>query len=53
MMVVGASREDLLARYAFPLDAFQRRAIDALVPLARRGLLDEHVVRVLRFREEY
>ena len=27
-----------------------RRAIDALVPLARRGLLDEHVRRVLRFR---
>src|SRR6476620_3966419 len=30
MMVVGASREDLLARYAFPLDAFQVQAIDAL-----------------------
>jgi len=27
------------------------RAIDALVPLARKGLLDEHVFRVLRFRE--
>lgn len=30
-----------------------RRAIDALVPLARRGLLDAHVLRVLRFRERY
>ncbi len=30
-----------------------RRAIAALVPLARRGLLDEHVARVLRFRERY
>lgn len=30
-----------------------RRAISALVPLARRGLLDEHVERVLRFRERY
>jgi beta-N-acetylhexosaminidase len=28
-----------------------RRAIDALVPLAREGLLDEHVRRVLQFRE--
>jgi len=27
-----------------------RRAIRALVPLARRGLLDEHVARVLRLR---
>jgi beta-N-acetylhexosaminidase len=27
-----------------------RRVIDALVPLARRGLLDEHVRRVLAFR---
>lgn len=27
-----------------------RRAIDALVPLARRGELDDHVARVLRFR---
>ena len=30
MMVVAASREDLLARYAFPLDGFQLQAIDAL-----------------------
>jgi hypothetical protein len=37
--------------YSSPIDA--RRAIDVLVPLARRGLLDEHVFRVLRFREEY
>jgi beta-glucosidase-like glycosyl hydrolase len=27
-----------------------KRVIDALVPLARRGLLDEHVRRVLAFR---
>ena len=40
-----------LVLYSRPSDA--RRAIDALVPLARRGLLDEHVFRVLRFREEY
>jgi beta-N-acetylhexosaminidase len=32
---------------------YARRAIDALVPLARRGELDEHVERVLRFRERY
>jgi ATP-dependent RNA helicase HelY len=30
MSAVGASREDLLARYAFPLDEFQLHAIDAL-----------------------
>src|SRR5215211_7013692 len=30
MMGVGARREDLLARYEFPLDAFQLQAIDAL-----------------------
>ena len=30
-----------------------QRAIDALVPFARRGLLDTHVFRVLRFQEEY
>lgn len=30
-----------------------QRAIDALVPLARKGLLDEHVLRVLRFRESF
>lgn len=30
-----------------------RRAIAALVPLARRGLLDNHIRRVLRFRERY
>ncbi|HVM17672.1 MAG TPA: glycoside hydrolase family 3 N-terminal domain-containing protein [Gaiellaceae bacterium] len=29
------------------------RAVDALVPLARRGELDEAVARVLRFRREY
>jgi beta-N-acetylhexosaminidase len=28
------------------------RVIDALVPLARRGLLDEHVLRVLAFRRQ-
>jgi beta-N-acetylhexosaminidase len=32
---------------------YARRAIDALVPLARRGELDEHVERVLRFRKRY
>src|SRR3954452_6238691 len=30
MLAVGARREDLLARYEFPLDAFQLQAIDAL-----------------------
>jgi beta-N-acetylhexosaminidase len=30
-----------------------RQAIDALVPLARRGSLDRHVFRVLSFRERY
>src|SRR3954451_11076653 len=30
MFSVGARREDLLARYEFPLDAFQLQAIDAL-----------------------
>jgi beta-N-acetylhexosaminidase len=29
------------------------RAIEALVPLARRGVLDEHVRRVLRFRRSF
>ena len=32
---------------------YARRAIDALVPLARRGELDDHVARVLRFRRRY
>jgi hypothetical protein len=32
---------------------YARRAIDALVPLARRGELDLHVERVLRFRQRY
>jgi beta-N-acetylhexosaminidase len=32
---------------------YARRAIDSLVPLARRGELDEHVTRVLRFRARY
>jgi beta-glucosidase-like glycosyl hydrolase len=32
---------------------YARRAIDALVPLARRGELDVHVERVLRFRARY
>ena len=30
-----------------------KRAIDALVPLGRKGLLDEHVFRVLRFRARF
>jgi beta-N-acetylhexosaminidase len=37
-----------LVLFTSPNDA--RRAIRALVPLARRGLLDERVARVLRFR---
>jgi beta-glucosidase-like glycosyl hydrolase len=41
---------DLLL-YTSPRHA--RRAIAALVPLARRGELDEHVARVLRFRARY
>ena len=32
---------------------YARRAIDALVPLARRGELDVHVERVLGFRKRY
>jgi beta-N-acetylhexosaminidase len=38
-----------LVLFSSPRDA--GRAIEALVPLARRGLLDEHVRRVLRFRD--
>jgi beta-N-acetylhexosaminidase len=34
----------------FTSPAHARRAIKALLPLARRGELDEHVARVLRFR---
>ena len=41
---------DLLL-FTSPADA--RRAIDALVPLARAGALDEHVRRVLRFRRSF
>lgn len=40
-----------LVLFSSPEDA--RRAIDALVPLARRGKLDAHVMRVLRFRTAY
>ena len=40
-----------LVLYTSPDDA--RQAIDALVPLARRGLLDEHVERVLEFRRSF
>jgi beta-N-acetylhexosaminidase len=43
---IGAGADLLL--YTSPRHA--RRAIDALVPLARRGELDEKVVRVLRYR---
>jgi beta-N-acetylhexosaminidase len=39
-----------LVLYTSPRDA--RRAIDALVPLARAGELDAHVERVLAFRRE-
>jgi beta-N-acetylhexosaminidase len=37
----------------FPKAADAARAIHALVPLARRGELDAHVARVLRFRARY
>jgi beta-N-acetylhexosaminidase len=37
----------------FTSPAFARRAIRALVPLARRGELDAAVTRVLRFRARY
>jgi beta-N-acetylhexosaminidase len=37
----------------FTNPAYAERAIRALVPLARRGELDEHVVRVLRFRRRF
>jgi beta-N-acetylhexosaminidase len=37
----------------FPKAADAARAIHALVPLARRGELDRHVERVLRFRNRY
>lgn len=37
----------------FSSAASARRAVDALVPLARRGVLDGHVSRVLRFRQRY
>jgi beta-N-acetylhexosaminidase len=37
----------------FPKAADAARAIHALVPLARRGELDTHVVRVLAFRARY
>jgi beta-N-acetylhexosaminidase len=40
-----------LVLYSSASDA--ERAIRALLPLARRGALDGHVFRVLRFREEY
>jgi beta-N-acetylhexosaminidase len=37
----------------FTSPAYARRAIDALVPLARAGELDAQVARVLRFRRAY
>jgi beta-N-acetylhexosaminidase len=37
----------------FTSPAYAARAIRALVPLARRGELDVHVARVLRFRERF
>ena len=37
----------------FTSPAYAERAIRALIPLARRGELDEHVVRVLRFRRRF
>jgi beta-N-acetylhexosaminidase len=60
--VLGASRAAQLARRAvragadlllFSSAVSARRAIDALVPLARRGLLDRQVFRVFAFRERY
>ncbi len=60
--VLGASEAPALARRAiragadlllFSSAASARRAIDALVPLARRGLLDRQVFRVFAFRERY
>ena len=49
---VGAARAgaDLLL---FTSAADARRAIAALVPLARAGSLDEHVLRVLRFKQAF
>jgi beta-N-acetylhexosaminidase len=49
---VGAARAgaDLLL---FTSAADARRAIAALVPLARAGALDEHVLRVLRFKQAF
>jgi beta-N-acetylhexosaminidase len=49
---VAASRAgaDLLL---FTSPEYAARAIRALVPLARRGELDAHVARVLRFRERF
>jgi beta-N-acetylhexosaminidase len=46
-VVAGAD----LVLYSSPDAA--RAAIDALVPLARRGVLDEHLMRVLRFRAAF
>jgi hypothetical protein len=37
----------------FTTPVFARRAIRALTPLAARGDLDEHVRRVLLFRERF
>jgi beta-N-acetylhexosaminidase len=37
----------------FPKAADAERAVHALVPLARRGELDAHVARILRFRARY
>jgi beta-N-acetylhexosaminidase len=45
-----ASGADLVL-YSSPSDA--RRAVDALLPLARRGALDRHAFRVLLFRQRY
>jgi beta-N-acetylhexosaminidase len=60
--VLGASRAAELARRAvragadlvlFSSAAAARRAVAALVPLARQGLLDRQVFRVFAFRERY
>jgi beta-N-acetylhexosaminidase len=49
-VVAARAGADLLL-FTRPRDA--ARAIDDLVPLARRGELDAHVARVLRFRNEF
>lgn len=60
--VLGSARAADIARRAvlagadlvlFSSPSAAARALEALVPLARKGLLDTHVARVLRFRALY